>query len=155
MPMTRPYSLWNLRNYCEWQNHRFVSNKYVSRAGNTSNVTNNKTELWQTDRLTSLQKTPLQFAFYLLGVCPSISPLAFAVSFFFIFIPSLIVLRSHFYVSLNLLAVPIVWVSWRQSSFNLYVIKPFDNNYTCRRVNGVDRRPMQLWLPFLNNSNPI
>ena len=43
----------------KWQNHSFISSKYVSQSLYL-NVTNSKNGLWKTVRLTSFQKTLLQ-----------------------------------------------------------------------------------------------
>ena len=47
---------------CKWQNHSFVSNKFVLKSIKLmSNVTNNNKKLWRTVRLTSFQKPQLQY----------------------------------------------------------------------------------------------
>ena len=58
IPVTYPYSLWNLKNYL-WMAKSIVSNKYVSWAYQTRN-TNNRNELWKTVSLTSFQNPQLQ-----------------------------------------------------------------------------------------------
>ena len=70
-----------------------------------SNITNNKNELWKTVRWTSFQKphcNPFQ----------SPSSLSMRVSFCLsmLSIPCFRVLSGHFYVSLNLVAVPTAWI---------------------------------------------
>ena len=58
----------------------------------------------KTVRLRSLQKPAIFIRFNLLPVCPSVPTFAFAV----LLIPSFNILSDYFYVSPNLVAVPIV-----------------------------------------------
>ena len=58
----------------------------------------------KTVRLRSLQKPAILVRFNLLQVCPSVPTFVFAV----LLIPSFNILSNYFYVSPNLVAVPIV-----------------------------------------------
>ena len=70
--------------------YRFLSNKCSISI--ISNVTNNKTDLLKTVRLTSFQTPLIVIRFNLLQVCPSVPPFVLAV----LIIPSFHVLRSYF-----------------------------------------------------------
>ena len=66
MPITLPYALWKLtmrkKMTCKRQNSSFLSNKYTFQAI-IHNVTNTKSELWKTVRLTSFKKLPIPILF--------------------------------------------------------------------------------------------
>ena len=52
-------ALWNVRNTREWQNYSFMSNKQVYQALMYIKHYKQKSVLWKTVTLTSLQKTKL------------------------------------------------------------------------------------------------
>ena len=90
--ITRPYSLWGLRNYL-WMTKLQLR------------VTKNK--LLKAVRLTSFQKPQLKSV----SICSTFSIRA-SLNFVFaeLIVPSCKVLSDRFYVSLNLVTVPIVWI---------------------------------------------
>ena len=93
MPITLPYAEIMEINVqeeitCKRQNNNFLFNKYISQAI-IQNVTDTKTELWKTSRLTSFQKLAMPIPF-----CPFSPSFVFAV----LLIPSLNVLSDHFLV---------------------------------------------------------
>ena len=93
MPITLPYAEIMEINVqeeitCKRQNNNFLSNKYISQAI-IQNVTDTKSELWKTSRLTSFQKLTMSSRF-----CPFVPSFVFAV----LLIPSLNVLSDYFLV---------------------------------------------------------
>ena len=87
------YSLWNLRNNLSvW-----MAKLQLCRPSILSNVTKNKIELW---------KTAIAILFNLLQVCPSVTPFLFVAWF----IPYSNFFNVFLKVSLNLAAVPSVWI---------------------------------------------
>ena len=106
MPFTRPYSLWNMRNYMYlWilKSYSVVSKKYSPHAV-FQTLQTRKNDLSKTFRLTSLQKPKVQ---------PEQSSVSLSICAFFciscaIYLFS--VLSGYFYVSLHLVAVFNVWM---------------------------------------------
>jgi len=105
MPITRPYSLWNLRNYL-WMTISEVRVKQICFPSTISNVTNDKNELWKTVSLASFQKPQLQsvsiFKFAIRFKPPFVFPV--------LFIPLFHVLSNHFEVPLSLVEVFTGWI---------------------------------------------
>ena len=100
MPITRPYSLWNMRNYMYlWilKSYSVVSKKYSPHAV-FQTLQTRKNDLSKTFRLTSLQKPTLQpvQSSVSLSICAFFC-ISYAIYFFS-------VLSGYFYVSLNLRA---------------------------------------------------
>ena len=102
MAITRPYSLWKLKNYFEWQNHSFVSNQYTSQAFFQTLKTTN--EPWKTIRLTTVFKSTIAICFNLLHVCSSI-PFLYLLCCLYMYLLCLIA-----WFSLNLVTVLTVWI---------------------------------------------
>ena len=81
----------------EWQNYSFLSNK-ICLPSIISIATNHKNELWKTVRLTSFQKPKLQSVLIFLNLSIRASFCIPSSNFF------------HFNVSLNSVAVTLVWI---------------------------------------------
>ena len=93
MPITLPYAEIMEINVqeeitCKRQNNNFLSNKYISQAI-IQNVTDTKSELSKTSRLTSFQKLAIPIHF-----CPFVPSFVFAL----LLIPSLNNLSDYFLV---------------------------------------------------------
>ena len=91
MPVTRPSSLWKLRNTGEWQNHSFCQTKHVRK----HYISRYKQQKW-----TKFSKTTVTIRFNLFRVFPSMSTFVLAVSL----ILSSNFLSAYFNVSLCLAA---------------------------------------------------
>ena len=90
-----------------WQNHSRLCVKQICLPSTTSNVTNDKTKLWKTVRLTSFQKPKLQsVSISLKYVHPCF--LLYLLCYSYLLLTSWEVIFS-FKVSLHSLAVPTVW----------------------------------------------
>ena len=109
MTGTRPYSLWNLRNWCLWT---AKSGKIAALSRSNMSpkhyITRYKQQNWTLKNCwaNKFSKTTIAVCFNLLHICASVLSLLFDMSF----IPSFNVLSGYFDGSLNLVAVPIVWV---------------------------------------------
>ena len=104
-PITRPHSLWNLKNYLSMATLQLRVQK-ICPPNKKSKVTNNKNELCgKTVWLTNLPKYPNCKT--LRSSLSPMPPFLFSVFFFLLFN----VLSGCFYVSLSLVAVPNVSIS--------------------------------------------
>ena len=59
MPVTRPYSLWKLRNTSEWQNHSFCQTKHVRK----HYISRYKQQKWTSFQKPQLQSVSIFFEF--------------------------------------------------------------------------------------------
>ena len=109
MTGTRPHSLWNLRNWCLWT---AKSGKIAALSPSNMSpkhyITRYKQQNWTLKNCwaNKFSKTTIAVCLNLLQICTSVLSFLFVMSF----IPSFNVLSGYFDGSLNLVAVPIVWV---------------------------------------------
>jgi len=100
MPITHPYSMWNLRYYL-WMTILKLQGKQIWLPSIISHVTNTKKEFGKRVRPTSFQKSTSQSDSIFHKFRPSVPPLVFAV----LFVPSFNVFSIYFKVLLSLVAL--------------------------------------------------
>ena len=134
-PITRPHSLWNLKNYLSMATLQLRVQK-ICIPNKKSKVTNNKNELCgKTVWLTNFPKYPNCKT--LRSSLSPMPPFVFSVFFFLLFD----VLSGCFYVSLSLVAVPNVSISpdkFRDTPPLIFLWKPAAiTSYFSRKKNNV------------------
>ena len=113
----------------EWQNHSFLSNKYISQALYQTKIMN-----FEKLRKPARPTTAVRSIFF----HPSFQPFVLSV----LFTHSFNVLSSYFDVSLNLVVVPTVWI-WINVVRQLFL-----TFLVCERLHGVINSPWKVFFFF-------